>query len=173
MPRKITRMSKTTLRLDESVLQAADVIARLEGVSVPDFIEFLIFSFAYRDSVGEPLASAPKPAGPSRPDARTPDPRSRHAAAKVIDLDAARERRRSAPTATARRETAVSAGCPSRSDTVPDAHRAERRHRETAIARGPSEARDADVRASDALDRTAWVWDYLLEHRTATTPDGR
>jgi hypothetical protein len=96
MPEKIGRIAKTTLRLDESVLQAADVIARLEGVSVADFIEFLIFNFAYRDTVGEPLATASEPC-PSASEPRVPrrTTRPRRGAAKVIDLAAERERRRS------------------------------------------------------------------------------
>lgn len=95
MPAKVLGFRRTTLRVDERIARAAELIARLEGVSVAELIEALLFDFANRGFVDEPLGEGQDAAAARRASAQ-------EGKAEVVSLDDARRRRRPDSAAPAR-----------------------------------------------------------------------
>jgi hypothetical protein len=173
MTAKITKIGKTTLRLDESVMKAAEIIARLEGVTVTELVEILIFRFAYRETVDEPLGGAAPEAPAAQPTLPPPLPMRPRSRGRVIDLVAERERRHPgsalpievSPVPMTEPVSAPVEACASDDQAVlaPTRDRcvAMRRHAAEAVARSVAardESRRALARAVETRERTAWVW---------------
>lgn len=87
MTDKVRRLSKQSLKLDESVLKVAEMLARHYGVTIEFLIETLLLDCAQPEAEAEARQSPPPPP-PAAPAAR---PRRRRAG-RVISLDDARRR---------------------------------------------------------------------------------